>query len=148
MITTSAHTSYRRLYNAQTCLGNTRASLHAVVAKPFYLYGRRPVESHGTRVSTRAHHTRWVHSEAEWCASVPNPSLAARCGPMLRDAWQHQTPPGWRRGSWASGHVATTEPSLSREVGSGTAMARGSVWTHTLSFVLTWSMYTGYPAGP
>jgi hypothetical protein len=49
-------------------------------------------------------------------------------------------------GSGASGHMATPnpssaegrgpEPSLSREAGSSTVMARGSMWTHTLPLVL------------
>jgi hypothetical protein len=40
------------------------------------------------------------------------------------------------RVSGASTHMAAQEPSLSREVGSSTAVARGSVWMHTLPFVL------------
>jgi hypothetical protein len=31
--------------------------------------------------------------------------------------------------------VVALEPSLTREAGSGTTVARGSVWMHTLSFV-------------
>jgi hypothetical protein len=55
---------------------------------------------------------------------------------VLRDAWQRLTPLGWRGGSGASGHVVVLEPSLCWKVGSSTVVARGSMWTHTLPFVL------------
>jgi hypothetical protein len=42
--------------------------------------------------------------------------------------------------------VATLEPSLSREVGSGAAVAHGSAWTHALPFVLASSLYVGVPS--
>jgi hypothetical protein len=32
--------------------------------------------------------------EAEGRVSVPNPSSAVKRGPVLRDVWQRQTPPG------------------------------------------------------
>jgi hypothetical protein len=60
----------------------------------------------------------------------------ARQGPEPQDTWQHRSPPRRRDGSRALGHVATSEPSVSREVGSGAGVARGSAWAHALPFVL------------
>jgi hypothetical protein len=51
---------------------------------------------------------RQVRSRADGRMSVSDPSLAAWQGPMLRDAWQHRTPPGWQGGVqslWAHGSV-------------------------------------------
>jgi hypothetical protein len=50
--------------------------------------------------------------------------------------WQHRSLPRRRGGARSLGHMATPEPSLSREAGSGGAVAHGSMWVHALPFVL------------
>jgi hypothetical protein len=60
----------------------------------------------------------------------------ARGGPEPLATWQRRRPPRQRGGVRSLEHMVVPEPSLSREVGSGTAVACGSVWTHTLPFFL------------
>jgi hypothetical protein len=68
--------------------------------------------------------------------AAPEPSWMVRRGSEPQDTWQCRTPPRRKGGVRSLRHVATSEPSLSREAGSGAVVARGSAWEHTLPFVL------------
>jgi hypothetical protein len=95
------------------------------------------VQSRRTRVSTGSFLSAKAGSGAEGHVVAPNPSWMARGeGSEPLDTWQRRSPPRRREGIQSLEHVAVSEPSLNREAGSGTAVARDSVWTHTLPFVL------------
>jgi hypothetical protein len=119
MITSSARMSCRCLSNAWACLGNMRASMHAIVAKPHFISMAHGLQSVMGHVSAPEPTTKAVWFRAEGRVSALDPSLAARRGPMLRHAWQCRPPPGWRgrvRSLWARG---STGALLGREEGSG-----------------------------
>jgi hypothetical protein len=87
-------------------------------------------------VSARPHLSGEVGPGAEGRVAALDPSWMARRGSEPLGTWQCWSPPRWKGGVQSLGHVATSEYSQSREVGSGAAVARDSVWTHTLPFVL------------
>jgi hypothetical protein len=112
------------------------ASLHAVAAKLYFISmghglwiamghvsALEPTSKAGTvlsrrtRVSVGSLLNGEVGSNAEGRVSAPDPSWMAGGIRSLRQ-------------------MAAPEPSLSREVGFSTAVARGNVWMHTLPFVL------------
>jgi hypothetical protein len=155
MITLSAHTSCSRIGNVQACLGNTRVSLYAVAAKPSFIStahgSRRPmghvpapestteagvVQSRRMHVSAESFLISKVGSGAEGRVAAPDPSRMAR---RVRSSWAHGSAGALLGGGEGSGALDTWQrrsPPLSREACSGTAVARGNVWMHTLSFVL------------
>jgi hypothetical protein len=106
-----------------------------------------------------------VRSGALGHVVVSDPSEVEVRSLELWDMWQRRTAPRRRCGVWslgthgsvgpllgrgvesgALGHMTALEPSLSREAGSGAAMARGSAWVHALPFVFAISMYVGVPS--
>jgi hypothetical protein len=89
-----------------------------------------------THVSVGSLLSSEVRSDAKGHMAASDPSWMAREGPEPLGMWQRRSPPRKKGGVWSLRHVAVLEPSLSREVVSGTAVACGSVWAHTLPFVL------------
>jgi hypothetical protein len=137
-----------------------RASLHAVATKPSFISTAHSLRRDMGHVSAPEPTTEAGADRYRRTRVSTGPNLSSEAGLVLRDAWQGRIPPGWRGGSRASrhmaapelpprqrggvqslGHMAVPEPSLSREAGFSTAVARGSVWMHTLPFVLARSMY-------
>jgi hypothetical protein len=94
------------------------------------------VRSRRTRVSAGALFGGEAESGAEGRIAVSDSSWMVRRGPEPLGTWQHRSPPRRRGGVRSLGHVAASEPSLSKEAGSGAAVARGNAWTHTLPFDL------------
>jgi hypothetical protein len=99
MITLSARMSCRRLGNTWACLENRRASLQVIASKPPFISMARRVPWDACQ--HRSPPLRQVRSGAEGRVSAPDPSLAVRRGPVLRDTRQRRTPPGWRGVVWS-----------------------------------------------
>jgi hypothetical protein len=117
MITSSVHTSYRHLDNTRMCLGNTRALLHAVTAKTFFI-----LKTHNPlRV---VEHVRASGPPLEQESRVRSRGTCGSIGALLnREAggtWQHRSPPKQRDGVWTRGTRGSTEALPSREAGSET----------------------------
>jgi hypothetical protein len=155
-ITSSARMSCRCLSNALACLGNTRASLHDVAAKPSFIsmthslwramgHVSAPeptsevgaVRSRRMRISAGPLLSGEAGFDVERRMTVSDPSWMVKGGLEPLGTWQRRSPPRRRGGVLSLRHVAASEPSLSREAGSDAAVARGSVWTHILPFVFT-----------
>jgi hypothetical protein len=130
MIMSSARTSYWRHGNAQTCLGNTRASLHAVAAKPSFISIAHGLWRSMGHVSTLEPTSKASAVQSRRTRVSARPLLNSEAGSVPDPSWME------RGGSGASRHVVVPEPTLSREVGFGTVVAHGNMWTHTLPFVL------------
>jgi hypothetical protein len=94
------------------------------------------VRSRRTHASARYLLSSEARSSAEGRVVGLDPSWMARGDLEPLGMWRHQSPPRQRGGIQSLGHVVVPEPSLGREVGSGTMVARGSVWMHALPFVL------------
>jgi hypothetical protein len=94
-------TSCMRLGNACVCLGNTKALLHVVPAKLFF-------------ISTA--HDQW---RAMRHVSAPEPTSEAGRGPEPRDVCQCRSPPRRRGRVRCRGTHDSTEALLDGEVGSG-----------------------------
>jgi hypothetical protein len=112
MIMSSAHMSYWRHGNAQTCLGNTRALLHAVAAKPSFIS-----VAHGLWRSME--HVSALEPTSK-AGAVRSQRTRVSARPLLNGEARSVPDPSWmvKRGSGASGHVVVPEPTLSREAGS------------------------------
>jgi hypothetical protein len=87
-------------------------------------------------VCTRALLGSEAGSGADGCMAASEPSRIVRWVWSLRTRDSVRALLGGRVESRALGHVATPEPSLSREVGSRAAVACGSAWAHASPFVL------------
>jgi hypothetical protein len=111
MIMLSTHMSCRHLGHVRACLGNTRASLHAVATKPSSIsaaHGPWRVIGHMSAPKPTTEVGAGRYRRARVCVRS---LLSSDACPMLRDTWQHRTPPVWRGGFRASRHIAAPESS-------------------------------------
>jgi hypothetical protein len=113
----STCTFYRHLSNARACLKNTRALVHIVAAKSFFIS-----TAHGSR------RAMWHMSVAEpsyaglraiWHAATPESISEAGWGLEPRYAWRHWSPLKQGGEVWSRGTCDNARAHLSRVVWSG-----------------------------
>jgi hypothetical protein len=115
MITSYVRMSYRHLDNARMCLENTRALLHAVTAKTFFIlkaHGPLRVVEHVTALGYPLEQESRIRSRGT------RGSIGALLNREAGATWQHRSPPEQGDGVWRCGTCGSTGALPSREVGS------------------------------